>query len=264
MARRVPTCSAMRNPQTSSGITRPSAPSAPRPYVPREPEVGPLVRLLREHLDDFIARCDDDRHRLPRFVERQLRAIIPCGDPCFGFVRLECTACRGPRPVLLQGPHLSFCAGRRMNEQAAHLVDRVLPACDEVPPTELVRLLAQNQPPERRPAPKKPLCARSPGGLELHAEGPPGARAPLPRPQPSTDSTRQTRAPRRRQARALAQAHLEGKSQGRRLRTPRPHRPPRGAPAPYLQHRTTIYAPSSSRHLPSTALFPSPPSAPSV
>ncbi len=304
----------MRNPQTSSAITWPSAPSAPRPYVPREPEVGPLVRLLREHLDDFIARCDDDRHRLPRFVERQLRAITTCGDLGYGFVRLECTACRGPRvvPFSCKGRICPSCAGRRMNEQAAHLVDRVLPhvpyrqwvltlpgelarvvafdadlatavfgvfaaelarwqrerandlgiahsqtgclleiqrfadgarlyphahalvpdgvfvassdgqsarfirqdppadedvacvvsrveqrltrvlgrwrarrqqdsandsdsddilpACAEVPPTELVRLLGQNQPPERRPAPKKPLCARSPGGLELQAE----------------------------------------------------------------------------------------------
>jgi len=46
----------------------------------------------------------------------------------------------------------------------------ILPACAEVRPTELLRLLAQNEPHDRRPAPKKPLCAKSPGGLELHAE----------------------------------------------------------------------------------------------
>jgi len=48
--------------------------------------------------------------------------------------------------------------------------DDILPTCAEVPPTELVRLLGHNQGHERRPAPKKPLSARSPGGLELHAE----------------------------------------------------------------------------------------------
>ncbi len=46
----------------------------------------------------------------------------------------------------------------------------ILPACAEVLPTEFVRLSSQNGPQQRRPAPKKPLCARSPGGLELHAE----------------------------------------------------------------------------------------------
>jgi hypothetical protein len=265
---------------------------------------------LRDHLDDFIARCDDDHRPLPRFVERQLRALTTCGDLTHGFVRLECTRCRGPRvvPFSCKVRLCPSCAGRRMNEQAAHLVDRVLPhvpyrqwvltlpgelarvvafdadlatavfgvfadelarwqrerahdvglaapetgcvleiqrfadgarlyphahalvpdgvfaaspdgqhvrfirqdppsdedvahvvsrveqrltrvlgrwrarrqpdsdddnilpACAEVPPTELVRLLGENQGHARRPAPKKPLCAKSPGGLELHAE----------------------------------------------------------------------------------------------
>jgi hypothetical protein len=45
----------------------------------------------------------------------------------------------------------------------------ILPACAEAPATELVRILSQKEPQDRRPAPNKPLCARSPGGLELHA-----------------------------------------------------------------------------------------------
>jgi hypothetical protein len=48
--------------------------------------------------------------------------------------------------------------------------DNILPTCAEVPPTELVRLLGQDPGQQRRPAPNKPLCRRSPGGLELHAE----------------------------------------------------------------------------------------------
>ena len=46
----------------------------------------------------------------------------------------------------------------------------ILPACAEVPPTEFVRILSQKEPQDRRPTLKKPLCAKSPGGLELHAE----------------------------------------------------------------------------------------------
>lgn len=92
----------MRNMQTSdlhhagpscSGL------SAPRSYAPRDPEACPLACLLRDHLDDFVARCDQDQRHLPRFVERQLRAITTCGDLGHGFVRLECTRCRGPRVV---------------------------------------------------------------------------------------------------------------------------------------------------------------------
>jgi len=46
----------------------------------------------------------------------------------------------------------------------------ILPACAEVRPTEFVRLSSQQESQDRRPSLKKPLCARSPGGLELHAE----------------------------------------------------------------------------------------------
>jgi len=60
---------------------------------------------------------------------------------------------------------------RRQRDSANDSDDaNILPACAEVPPTELVRLLSQNEPHDRRPAPNKPLCARNPGGLELHAE----------------------------------------------------------------------------------------------
>jgi hypothetical protein len=104
---------------------------------------------LRDHLADFIARCDDDQRPLPRFVERQLRAITTCGDLGHGFVRRECTRCRAPRvvPLSCKVRLCASCAGRRMNEQAAHLVDRVLP---HVPyrqwvltlPGELARVVA--------------------------------------------------------------------------------------------------------------------------
>jgi hypothetical protein len=57
-----------------------------------------LVRALAEH----------DRV-LPRHVEREFSAYLGCGDPSAGF---------GFCPS---------CAGRRMAERAAHLVDRVIP-----------------------------------------------------------------------------------------------------------------------------------------
>ena len=143
----------MRSPQTSNrhhdGPLHPE-PISPRAYAARDPETCPLKCLLHDHLDDFIARCDDENSRpLPRFVLRQLRAITTCGDLGHGFVRLECTRCRGPRvvPFSCKVRLCPSCAGRRMNEQAAHLVDRVLP---HVPyrqwvltlPGELARVVA--------------------------------------------------------------------------------------------------------------------------
>jgi len=61
---------------------------------------------------------------------------------------------------------------RRVNEDHEEDADQpLLHACAQAAPTELLRVLNQHEPKDRRhTVPKKPLCARSPGGLELHAE----------------------------------------------------------------------------------------------
>ena len=103
---------------------------SPRGYRPRDTPDTVLSTLLRDHLDDFLERVNTANDGgLPVFVERQLRAMIDCGDPSQGFARLECGTCRAPRvvPFSCSGRLCPSCAGRRMNEQAAHLVDRVLP-----------------------------------------------------------------------------------------------------------------------------------------
>ncbi len=101
-----------------------------QPYQPRDTQNSVLVGLLREHLDAFVLHsCADGGPGLPAFVERQLRAMIECGDFTRGFVRLECSKCRGPRivPFSCKTRLCPSCAGRRMSEHACHLVDRVLP-----------------------------------------------------------------------------------------------------------------------------------------
>jgi hypothetical protein len=78
-----------------------------------------LVRALAEH----------DRV-LPRHVEREFSAYLGCGDASAGFAWLECEDCKHHRLVLFSCKTRGFCpscAGRRMAERAAHLVDRVLP-----------------------------------------------------------------------------------------------------------------------------------------
>jgi hypothetical protein len=101
------------------------------PYRARRTQNTTVVRVLKDHLDEFIARASDDssQWRLPAFVADRLQAMTRCGDFLHGFVRLECTSCRAPRvvPFACKSKLCSSCAGRRMNEMAAHLVDRVLP-----------------------------------------------------------------------------------------------------------------------------------------
>ena len=103
----------------------------PQPYRPRDPTASVITQLLSTHLDTFIDRAEQGPGApgLPRFVQRQLRAMIDCGDPTHGFVRLACTQCRVSRavPFSCKARLCSSCAGRRMSEHAAHLVDRVLP-----------------------------------------------------------------------------------------------------------------------------------------
>ena len=99
-------------------------------YRPRDTPGTVLSTLLRDHLDDFLEGVNTpERAGLPVFVERQLRAMVACGDVTQGFARFACRSCRGSRIVALSCKTrlCPSCAGRRMAEQAYHLVDRVLP-----------------------------------------------------------------------------------------------------------------------------------------
>ena len=85
----------------------------PAPYQPRETQSSVLVGLLREHLDDFLERASGTGAHpgLPRFVERQLRAMVDCGDLTRGFLpgscapapRADVLSWAPRRPVLVQG-----------------------------------------------------------------------------------------------------------------------------------------------------------------
>src|SRR5439155_103183 len=67
---------------------------------------------------------------LPRFVEREFREFLTCGALSRGFARVRCESCAFERLVPFSCKRRGFCpscGGRRMAEQAAHLVDHVLP-----------------------------------------------------------------------------------------------------------------------------------------
>ncbi|MBU0754637.1 MAG: transposase zinc-binding domain-containing protein [Planctomycetes bacterium] len=69
----------------------------------------------------------------PGFVKLELEAYLDCGILARGFCRFQCEQCGRDELVAFSCKGCGFCpscAGRRMSEEAAHLVDHVLP---EVP-----------------------------------------------------------------------------------------------------------------------------------
>ena len=68
-------------------------------YRPRRPEDLLLHRVVREHLETFVAREAERGGSLPRFVDRELRKFVVCGSPALGFVRVWCNACGHDRAV---------------------------------------------------------------------------------------------------------------------------------------------------------------------
>jgi hypothetical protein len=102
-------------------------------YQPHHAEESILYRVVAENLESFLARQQERRRVVPRFVEKDLRAFLDCGILAHGFVRVHCDACGKDRVVPYSCKSRSFCpscGGRRMAETAAHLVDHVFP---EVP-----------------------------------------------------------------------------------------------------------------------------------
>ena len=115
---------------TSAGIADPGT-STPPGYRPRAPAHGALHRLVHDHLETFLAeaRARSDGDGLPRFVERELREFLTCGQLARGFARFRCDDCRADLLVAFSCKGRGFCpscTGRRMASLAAHLVDDVL------------------------------------------------------------------------------------------------------------------------------------------
>jgi len=104
----------------------------PDHYAPRATTDTVLHQVVRAHLDCFLAEtaAATDGTGLPRFIERELRDFLGCGQLERGFARVRCDTCRFERLLPFSCKTRAICpscGGRRMAEQAAHLVDAVLP-----------------------------------------------------------------------------------------------------------------------------------------
>ena len=113
-------------------VSRPTAPSAaPGAYRPRRPQDTLLHRVVREHFRSFLAHTGRIYARpLPKYVVQEFEKYLVCGDLARGFVRCVCAACGLERAVPFSCKTRGLCpscAGRRMADSAARLVDSVLP-----------------------------------------------------------------------------------------------------------------------------------------
>jgi len=101
-------------------------------YTPRDPSHTVLYHVIAEHLETFLASCHDDPESsgLPAYVEREFYDYLRCGIPAHGFLRLGCDTCKQELLVPFSCKRRGFCpscAGRRMAQMAAHLVEQVIP-----------------------------------------------------------------------------------------------------------------------------------------
>jgi hypothetical protein len=101
-------------------------------YEPRNPSRTVLYKVSAEHLGTLLASLDDnpDAKGLPAYVQREFYDSLQCGILAHGFLRLGCDT--GKTEVLLafSGKRRGCCpacAGRRMAQIAAHLVECVMP-----------------------------------------------------------------------------------------------------------------------------------------
>src|SRR5436309_1432513 len=74
--------------------------------------------------------ADPDAQGLPAYVQRVFYDYLQCGILAHGFLRLGCDTCKQEVLLAFSCKRREFCpscAGRRMTQTAAHLVDRLIP-----------------------------------------------------------------------------------------------------------------------------------------
>jgi Transposase zinc-binding domain/Putative transposase len=101
-------------------------------YAPRDPSSTVLDHVIAAHLETFLASCNDDPEAtgLPAYVQRECYDYLRCGILAHGFLRLGCDTCHKELRVPCSGKRRGFCpscAGRRLAQMAAHLVEQVIP-----------------------------------------------------------------------------------------------------------------------------------------
>ena len=101
-------------------------------YTPRDPSSTVLYKVIAAHLETFLATlaADPEAKGLPAYVQREFYDYLQCGILAHGFLRLGCDTCKKEMLLAFSCKRRGFCpscAGRRMAQTAAHLVECVIP-----------------------------------------------------------------------------------------------------------------------------------------
>src|SRR5712692_3216366 len=101
-------------------------------YEPRDPSSTVLYKVVAEYLETFLALLDTDPDAkgLPAYVQREFYDYLQCGILAHGFLRLGCDTCKHEMLLAFSCTRRGFCpscAGQRMAQTAAHLVEQVIP-----------------------------------------------------------------------------------------------------------------------------------------
>lgn len=100
-------------------------------YKRHKPQADLFYRTIKTYWPKFIEEQQQVKsHKIPEFVKNEFENYLSCGIPENGFVRTYCYTCRLTGIVAFSCKQRGFCpscCARRMNDEAAHLVDNVLP-----------------------------------------------------------------------------------------------------------------------------------------
>ena len=87
---------AYRKTRWSKPPPKPSTGTRAQPYRRRRPETTTLHRVVREHLETYLAlanEADPMGDGVPDHVEKELRSYLKCGILAHGFARARCSSC---------------------------------------------------------------------------------------------------------------------------------------------------------------------------
>jgi hypothetical protein len=106
--------------------------ASPPAYVPRDPSQTRLYQVVADHLETCLASldADPDAKGFPAYVQRECYDYLQGGVLAHGFLRLGCDTCHKELRLAFSCKRRGFCpscAGRRMAQTAAHLVEQVIP-----------------------------------------------------------------------------------------------------------------------------------------
>ena len=102
----------------------------PVSYNRHRPEETNLYRVIAENWQTFLQARAMENRDVPKFVVEEFEGYLRCGILAYGFGRLHCETCLVDRLVPFSCKGRGFCpscGARKMAENAAFLVDSLLP-----------------------------------------------------------------------------------------------------------------------------------------